>query len=36
MDKGKCYGGYTIRVLSELDPSNASGLEFADYPAIEK
>lgn len=35
MENGKCYGGYTIRVLSERDPDNAPPLEFADYPASE-
>lgn len=33
MENGKCYGGYTIRVMSERDPDNAPPLEFADYPA---
>ncbi len=32
MAGGKCYGGYTIRVLSEQDPANAPPLEFADFP----
>ena len=31
MENGKCYGGYTIRVLSERDPDAAPPLEFADY-----
>jgi len=32
MENGKCYGGYTIRVLSERDPDVAPPLEFGDYP----
>ncbi len=36
MENGKCYGGYTIRVLAELDPANAPDLEFADYPVDAK
>lgn len=32
MESGKCYGGYTIRVLAELNPEKAPPLEFADYP----
>jgi len=32
MENGKCYGGYTIRVLSDRDPDAAPPLEFADYP----
>ncbi len=28
---GKCYGGYTIRVLIEMDPDNAPPLEFVDF-----
>lgn len=32
MEDGKCYGGYTIRVLSELYPEKAPPLSFADYP----
>ncbi|WP_246146477.1 DUF2314 domain-containing protein [Rubripirellula lacrimiformis] len=36
MENGKCYGGYTIRVLSELDPESAPPLEFADYPGSSK
>ena len=28
----QCYGGYTIRVLSERDPSAAPPLEFVDPP----
>ncbi len=27
----KCYGGYTIRVLSKIDPKNAPKFEYADY-----
>jgi uncharacterized protein YegJ (DUF2314 family) len=36
LENGKCYGGYTIRVLSERDPSNAPPLKFADYPSDAK
>ena len=28
---GKCYGGYTIRVLTELDPEAIPPFEFADF-----
>ncbi len=28
---GKCYGGYTIRVLSEMDPKSTAPFEFADF-----
>ena len=35
MENGECYGGYTIRVLSELDPANAPPLKFVDYPTTE-
>ncbi|WP_160168191.1 DUF2314 domain-containing protein [Rhodopirellula sallentina] len=31
LENGKCYGGYTIRVLSKRDPGAAPSLEFADY-----
>lgn len=31
MENGKCYGGYTIRVLAEQQPENAPPFEFADY-----
>ena len=27
----KCYGGYTIRVLAQLDPENAPPFTFADF-----
>lgn len=33
LDGEKCYGGYTIRVLAEQDPSLAPQLDFADYGA---
>jgi len=36
MENGKCYGGYTIRVLSERDPNAAPPIEFADYPENSK
>ena len=29
---GKCYGGYTIRVLAEREPAAAPPFEFADFP----
>ncbi|MEM7313925.1 MAG: DUF2314 domain-containing protein [Planctomycetota bacterium] len=28
----KCFGGYTIRVLSKLEPENAPPFEFQDIP----
>ena len=27
----KCYGGYTIRVLSKMEPENAPPFEFVDF-----
>jgi uncharacterized protein YegJ (DUF2314 family) len=27
----KCYGGYTVRVLSEMEPENSPGLTFVDF-----
>ncbi|QDU93641.1 DUF2314 domain-containing protein [Lignipirellula cremea] len=32
MQDGKCYGGYTVRVLMEQQPGGAPDMEFADYP----
>jgi len=29
---GKCYGGYTIRVLAKREPAAAPPFEFADFP----
>lgn len=31
LDGTKCYGGYTVRVLTKMDPSNAPPLEFVDF-----
>ncbi len=31
----KCYGGYTIRVLCEIEPEGAPPLEFADFENAE-
>ncbi|HEY0981725.1 DUF2314 domain-containing protein [Schlesneria sp.] len=31
-ENGKCYGGYTIRVLAEREPDHAPPLIYADYP----
>jgi uncharacterized protein YegJ (DUF2314 family) len=31
MLNGKCYGGYTIRVLAKRDPSQKPPFEFADF-----
>lgn len=31
LDGGKCYGGYTIRVLVEMEPENAPPLTFVDF-----
>lgn len=31
MEREKCYGGYTIRVLAEQDPASVPALQFADY-----
>lgn len=31
MLKGKCYGGYTARVLAKRDPSQNPPFEFADF-----
>lgn len=28
---GRCYGGYTIRVLAKREPGSAPDLEFADF-----
>lgn len=30
IDGSDCYGGYTIRVLSEMDPANAPAMNFKD------
>ena len=32
MEGSKCYGGYTIRVLAEIDPDNAPPFQFAEFP----
>ncbi|MDP1560999.1 MAG: DUF2314 domain-containing protein [Pirellulaceae bacterium] len=32
MQGGKCYGGYTIQVMAEIDPDNAPPFQFAEYP----
>lgn len=31
MEREKCYGGYTIRVLAEQDPASVPPFQFADY-----
>jgi len=31
IDEGKCFGGFTIRVLASRDPSVAPTYEFVDY-----
>lgn len=33
MEDRKCYGGYTLRVLAERDPTSVPPLEFRDLPA---